>query len=365
MAVRSDFGGAWRLISWTLLLASVAINVDAQQRRNTKRPRIEIDVHGGFLTGGIPSSGTAGTFPPGQPFTATTFLSTVSSRAVSSWYFGDGSALLNSALTPNFSSRITSLDAAVTRQILERSSGGAFGIRVDVGLSRTLSLEVAHEVSRARSVTTPDFLQSLNASSSSFRTAWSVFLTPFGTSVTSDVSQAGGVGRQTFTTVGLRASLPKRGRLTPYVAAGIGQRRDGTLPALTLRGEYRLAIAVVSGSVAETDTVVVRATSTNTMASAIGGGVTVDATPHVGFRLDARALISRNTFAVELDASPSSVSSPSGFTLVFIGNPSVVVGNSSSLRGSLSGPVINGLETFKGSGREVRGSVTAGVFVRF
>ncbi len=59
----------------------------------------EIEVHGGLLWTLTPSGGQATTLPPAEPFP--TVVPGVSSRRVTSWYFGDGGMLLRQSRTPS------------------------------------------------------------------------------------------------------------------------------------------------------------------------------------------------------------------------------------------------------------------------
>ena len=56
----------------------------------------EVEVHGGGIRSTTPTDGT-GALPAPGPTIPSTFVGGGATRAVSSWYFGDGAALLNQA----------------------------------------------------------------------------------------------------------------------------------------------------------------------------------------------------------------------------------------------------------------------------
>ena len=97
---------------------------------------------GGRIVASNPTSGTPIVqFPIGDPIA--TGGGTTFSRAVSSWYYGDGAKLLND-VNARFGvpGRITPLDTTVSRAIAQRKEGGAFGARVARYLTPRIAIEL-------------------------------------------------------------------------------------------------------------------------------------------------------------------------------------------------------------------------------
>src|SRR5262245_19905283 len=92
-------------------------------------PRWEVEVHGGGLLTSSPTSGTPiAQFPGGAPLA--TGFGTTTSREVSSWFFGDGSVLLNQVNAGfGVSPRLTPLDGALKKPLSENAGGFAGGVR--------------------------------------------------------------------------------------------------------------------------------------------------------------------------------------------------------------------------------------------
>src|SRR5262249_5511268 len=134
----------------------------------------EIEVHGGGAFGSQPSDGTGSLPPPGPAFTT---AASRSSRRASSWYFGDGAALLN-AINASFmgllapTGRITPLDAVLMQTGAGWNSSGAFGFRVSRAVSRRVSAEFNLDALLAQLKLNEGLLAGVEASRASFVSAW-------------------------------------------------------------------------------------------------------------------------------------------------------------------------------------------------
>src|SRR5512132_1490218 len=112
---------------WVFVIgaALLALSTDV---RGQSLPAWEVDVHaGGRVLSSNPAGGTPLVqFPIGEAIA--TGGGTTFTRAISSWYFGDGTKLLNDVNARfGVSGRITPLDNAVTRAIAERRERESYG----------------------------------------------------------------------------------------------------------------------------------------------------------------------------------------------------------------------------------------------
>jgi hypothetical protein len=369
----------------------------APQRPSGVQPRPrgkwEVEGHGGGAFGSNPSDGT-GALPPAGPTFVTSTLNP--SRRASSWYFGDGAALLN-AINASFPAgalsvpgRITPLDPVLKQPGARWNNGGGFGFRVSRAFTPRFSAEFTLDATLGHLKLDDALLAGVEASRASFITAWNeqtgliksgggfVFLSPtFSSVATTNDNQ----GRQIYTTGALRIDFPTRGRLVPYatVGAGVVSHTGGT-PSVTLTGNYTFsALNNFFGPgqpfsprfpVNETDNVTIRLVpaSAHPFVGVFGGGVEVRGTSRSGVRVDARAYVSHNTVDVLVDANPQvAVATPAGFIASTL-SPSIQFGNNPAVtnqQSTLSGAPISGFKTFSSSGTPVQVSLSFGYFVRF
>jgi len=351
----------------------------------------EIEVHGGGAFGSRPSDGTGRLPPAGPAFTTVTLLA---SRRASSWYFGDGAALLN-AINGSFqgafapSGRITPLDPVLMQSGARWNSSGGLGFRVSRAVSRRLSVEFTLDAPVGQLKLTDGLLAGVEASRASFVSAWNeqtglirsgggiVFTNPSVTSTTAISDQR---GRQIVTTGAVTFDLLTRGHIVPYATGGAGVISNvGGSPSVTLTGNYRFtslngffnfAAPSLTFPVNETDTVTIRAVpaSSHSFVGVFGGGVKFLGSSRWGVRADVRAYISRNTVDVLVDATPQvTTATPAGLiastltpSLQFSNNPAIT-----NQQSTLSGAPISGFKTFSSSGTPVQVAVSFGYFIRF
>ena len=131
-----------------------------------------VEVHAGGMLPSRPSSGNGVVFPRGEDFTA---MNGQPSRRITSWYFGDGSVLLNQVLTAMGRApevQITPLDTLLTRSSIQNESSPVFGLRISRTLSRRFEVDVTADYKRKGMAISSEGLAAIEASRSTFITAW-------------------------------------------------------------------------------------------------------------------------------------------------------------------------------------------------
>ena len=340
----------------------------AAQGQSTGGRKWEVEGHGGWLGASDVTNGTAiDAFPAGGTIPT---IGGTTTRAVSSWYFGDGPTLIAQAYaTVNRSSRITPLDSLLRNRLATRGGGGSFGFRV----SRQLTSRFSAEFNFDRAATSLDLADGVESALEATRASFiPVFLSALPGNVTATsvlAIERGGDHWQRHVTGAVNIHVGTFGRVAPYVAAGAGAVfNDGVAPVATLTGEYRSSpVATVVWD--ETDTVTVRAvTRDHAFVTVLGGGARIHVSSRHGLRADLRVHLTGNPVDTTVDATPSRAPGGTLNATALIGtNPSLqfASGPTTSIRSSLSGPPVGGLETFTGSGTQAQLSFSIGYFFRF
>jgi hypothetical protein len=353
----------------------------------------EIEVHGGGLWTLTPSGGTVTRPPPGEPFE--TILPGVSSRRVTSWYYGDGGLLLQrQASAPvtigNYTFQdvrtLGSLNPVLSSAAVRWPSGGAVGLRLGRRLNRRLTAEINVDWSTRGPAFSKAARTHLEDSRSSFESVWTNLLSWIPeSSVTSQLDIVEGQGHRLLATGVLNVNLetgdapkwsrrPPKRRFVAYLTFGAGVATGGEEASATLVGRYRFTSPPgdQTAPFEETDTVTVRSlgTSGTAFVGVAGLGWKQDLSPRWGLRFDARAYLSANRTRMVLDAQPSVTRGSPASALVIGSSTGAVqfVNDSSAYEGqssSLSGPPVVGFQTFEGSGLLTQINVTFGVFWRF
>jgi hypothetical protein len=351
------------------LLVAIAAAAAPASAQGTAAGKWEIEAHGGFASATVPDGGSAAALPPATPFTT---LGQSQSRRVSSWFFGDGTSLLNTVnatLSPG--SRLTAIDPVITASAASRDSGANFGVRVARRIGSRYFAEAAVDVANTPLQFSQRALDGMQASSSTFITAFrGLFISgpSPNPNVTAPIATSGGSGREIVTTGVFGVDLLTRGSLIPYVVGGAGVAHStGGQPSATITGNYTFSIPFPGvPPLNETDRLTIRVVrEANAAVGVFGGGVRYVASPRWGVRLDVRASVGGGSTDVVIDAAPSVATGTPGIILITPTTPSAVFSTSSGVTSSLSGPAISGLKTFTGSGSSVRTNVTAGVYLRF
>src|SRR5262245_47045028 len=272
-----------------LACALVPATLAAQEKR------WEIEGYAGVLAGQPASAGTVAIPPPGPPLVTST--PTFPARATSSWFFGDGAALLNGVLEEfERTSRIAPLDPAFSP--LPAARPAAFGVRVRRWLSPRVSFEIAVDAFAGSPVRGGDVSTVVQATRDSLAPAFSDLFAsgPFSrTSVAAQAETDEGAYRETAFTAAFSHDVGRLGALHPYVTLGGGLvAARGDLPSATLQGRYTTAI-LGEVPIDETDRVAIRVTRSTTIAAVVGGGVRHDIGAAWSLRIDARVLVGPDT----------------------------------------------------------------------
>ena len=343
-----------------LVLVTIAAPARAQQ------PAWTIEGHGGFMTTGSLSSGTASVPPPGANIL--TSSPTDPSRQVSSWFFGDGASLLNGASAAfGAASRVTPLDAAFAALGVGTGAGG--GLRVTRRISPRFDLEFSLDVVAGSSSAATALQAAGAATSASFTATFTALLAsgPFdGVNVNATSTAGGGAGRDLVTTGALRWRLGAMAGWDSYATFGGGLvTRTGSLASVAVQGHYQFSV-LSQVPIDETDSVVARYAGHAAPVGVVGAGLSRSISGDWLIDVDARVLIGGSDSRLLLDASPSRVTgTPAGFVESFT-SPAVQFSNNPSTgrQSTLSGPAINGFAAFSG-GTAIRTLVTVGIAKRF
>jgi len=332
----------------------------------------EIQFHGGGAFASALSRGTGSLPAPGGPFTSVTGST---SRAVSSWYVGDGALLINEVLASfGVSERITPLDSTVNSRLGERGNGGGVGLRVGREITPRFGAEFNLDITSASIDLVDDARAGIKASSDSFVPAFADGLLSTGpfsnVTATSDFQAAAGTGHQIAATGALNINLTTRGRITPYATVGAGViMNTGATPSVDLDGSYAFDV-IGFFPIAERDNVhVSHAIDDKVFIGVLGGGVKALLTQRSGIRVDARVHVGRQTVRTLLSADPDAVASADPATDLAVASfltPVIQLSNSdASGRTTLSGASITDFESFKADGLLNQVLVTIGYFWRF
>lgn len=356
---------AWLRTMLVVMLAPVAAMA---QQAPASGAKWEIEAHGGGAIVNTPSSGSSTATPAGTPFTT---IGGRPSRGVSSWYFGDGAALLNQVNTIlPARSTITPLDGVLGAPIVQRSGGGTFGVRATRHLTPRFSAEISVDYRLGRMELKDEVRTAVEASRSSFTSAFNGVLAtgPFSnTNVTSTAEFSGRGGGQIVTTGALHINVKSFGRMGTYVTVGAGATRnlEGT-PRAVLNGNYRFAILNVA-PIDERDAVTLRADTARTLfTGVVGGGLRYALSPRWGLRVDVRDHMTEHRVATIVNAEPSVVQGSGPlFVISSFSSPSLQFSNVPTIRTSLSGGPVRDFKTFEGRGIEHSVGITTGVFWRF
>jgi len=319
------------------------------------------------LAGGLLASqgGGKGTLPaPGPTFMTANGYPT---RAVPSWYFGDGAKLLNQVNEAlGVSQQIAPLDGALTSAIVRRAAGRSLGLRVSRVLTPRLTIEFTLQYGRPPALT-PGGAAAIDASRASFPSAWNGLFASgnYFASAQSLSTVTTTAGRsQSFITGAVNVALRTHGRAIPYVTIGGGANPLVATPQTTILGTYQFVLNGVT-TIAEGDKVTLHHETSGSVVAVVGSGVKYLLSPHAGVRLDTRVYLGAKGFDNYVDTKISSGSGTAG-SVASITTPAIQFGNSPStgIQSSLSGTALSSFRTFAG-GRQRQVSLTVGFYIRF
>ena len=341
--------------------------------QNAARPgKWTIELYGGGSAGSASTSGTAiEGFEPGVPFAVE---SGQISRAVPSWFFGDGALLLNQAVA-HFSNitgtpfpGISPLDTALLAPGGTPGNGAVVGIRVGRSISAKLAVELSVERSLAPIDLNDDLKAALQAGSDSFKAAWQGLL---GTapvtnlSVTSTLTMDDGSGGSTRIAGAAKWTVFSGDRLEGYLTGGGGFILNGSEgPSAILNGRYTFRYFGLF-PMDETDRVVVRVTPPkNSLMGIVGGGATYDLSSSTGLRADVRLMLNSTRDVTSLTAAPAVARLTPANVLTSVTSPGLQFSTQANIRSSLSAPNAN-VTLFTGSGLSRQIAFSLGIFKRF
>ena len=323
----------------------------------------EIEPYGG-LSAPFATAGSVTLPAPGAPIV--TSNPTFPTRAVPSWFFADGAALLNGVNQEfNLPSRVVPLDGAF--RMLDQGAAGAAGIRVRRRLTSRYWAEVDLGTSTGRQAGA-QLAPAVETTRASFVSAFSDLLSsgPFTNGL---IMSAAGASRghlqDVHATFAINARLRSWRGFDPDVTFGGGLLTSaGALPSATLDGHCRFSI-LGQVPIEESDHLTMRYTRGASVAGVGGVGLTRGFNRRWALRVDARWLLGPDPTRIVVDAAPTFVrGTPAGFIESFT-NPSVQFSNDPSTGrvSSLSAP-LQGTRVFSG-GLRVHTLVTVGIVRRF
>jgi hypothetical protein len=158
-------------------------------------------------------------------------------------------------------------------------------------------------------------------------------------------------------------------RFDPFVILGGGVlTNSGNTPNSVMTGNYQFQFAFSGSSFSyrQTDTVTIHGLDGGSRPVAIiGGGIDKALSAHSGLRFSARLAIGPNRAETTTDASPTTQTSTPQLGLFFQSRATTIIINNGLLPSTLSGPTLNGFQTFGGTGLRIESTITAGYFIRF
>jgi hypothetical protein len=328
-------------------------------------PRWEISFHGGIVNAGTAPRGTSATPQPGPAFVLAD--GATPSRFVSSWFFGDGAALLNQVLPlRGVNVQLSPLDrpdwpvASPARSLVgariagQLSRGVWFEGAVDLNLTpQGFDQAVRDRVEKARADFETAFT-ALAASAASVITA---------SSVTSTATLAPGGRRLLMSGVLQYRGAERVVRPVLLAGAGIGTTVGGP-PTLTLGGTYRFTTPA-GVTIEETDTIQLRYETAASFVWVFGGGFMHDLSRSSAYRVEVRVFAGSTKLTTRLDAEPSRVTAPPGAVVVLNAtSPGLQFSSSPAITPNLS-RTQSDFPALIREGASFRLAVTAGYVRRF
>ena len=328
----------------------------------------EVEVHGAYAISQPPASGSGQVPPAGSTFQM--FDGVQQTRAVSSWFFGDGAALLNQVLQARgLTARVTPLDPRWPD--VARRDGALFGVRLTRSLASHLAIEAAVDLGMNKLNFTGGARDRIETTRASFASAFLALNNSTGVllpnaTVTSTATVDSQQGSELIATAAIVYNVVARGRTRPYLLAGGGTITPrGAGPTVTLTGNYQLTNPS-QVRFNETDMVTLRTSTSRTPVWLAGGGVRQEFGGGAGVRIDVRVLMNQNRTTMLLSAQPSVVAgSPAGAAVLNTTSPGLQFSTLAGIRTNLSGDAITGFEAFADRRRQMRAVLSVGFFKTF
>jgi hypothetical protein len=332
----------------------------------------EIALH----VGGI----TAGDGPSGELMLPPTDVQRVglsgigSTYRVSSWYFGDGTSLLNEVVGARGRFAVVPLDTALVGSAVRQGSGLTFRAGLGRRFTPRLRGEFAVEYG-GRSELTPETLATVEAARAGFEQAFTApVLGARGTVASAAAFRAQG-GNELTTTGTLAIDLgPLNRRIVPFATVGAGVTSLlGDEPSIDLNGAYQLTFSSVfspviadHGDAVHVDYVL----PDHAFAAVLGGGARVNVGSRWFLRGELRALMTHREVTVRVNTTPRITPIPGQTSGLGLASPTsdllLVFGADNALFGpSFRGPGLRRFETFEDAQWQARYGITAGLGFRF
>jgi hypothetical protein len=348
------------------ITAAAQTRAKPQPAKKPTGPQWEVSFLGGFATGSATPDGVSSAPPAGETFTMADGLTPT--RAVSSWYFGDGASLLNQVL--QFRGVTARLDALHLPEwpAASRQSGLQVGARiarhvkggvwleggVDVGLDPLgFDNEVRDHVENTRA----DFESAFKALAASAPAI-------IAASTVTSTAEFNPSGRRLIVSgvIQYRGDGPV---MRPYLLAGVGGATASGDPAtVTLTGTYRFT-PPGQAAIEETDTMRLGYEASGSVVWIFGGGAMRDLSKSSAYRVEVRFLSSTTKVSGLLDAEPSRLTASPGGAVILNGTTPGLQFSSSTIRPTLSGAAIRGFHAFTGEGRAFQWVLSAAYVRRF
>jgi hypothetical protein len=353
--------------------AVFAIGLTAPQiaRAQEVAGRWEIEFVGGASVVGGGRTGAVAVPPPGPAIVTNGPLSP--SRAVPSWFFGDGATILN-AVAAEFGlvARVAPLEGAFADGA-SMSGGGLVGVRARRSIASRWAVEATVTFGISGASFGDEVLAAIAATRAGFEATWTELLQtgPLANVVVSATrSDVEGAARSIALTGALVYDFARESAFVPYVVAGGGLVTGAGGARVDLEGRYTFDVAVPGQpglAIDETDRVTLQLETRPVPVAFGGGGVRRTLSDRWTLRLDARVFVGPNATRVRLDAAPDLDSpGPAGFIEIPT-NPSIQFSSDpdTGRQSTLSGAPVRGFDLFVGEGLQTRVQITVGVGVRF
>ena len=317
-----------------------------------------------FHSGGSWTHASAGTMTLPEPGATFLTFNGAQSRFVRSWYFGDGTAMINAHLGSATASRVTALDPILNGGGVRAASFSPFGVRASRPLSSKLGVEAAFEMMGGLGFT-GDARSAAEATRSSFQTAFNARFSAFATrSITSELTQVDG-GAQMLVTGAITFDLRHGGRFVPYIVAGGGALiSTGDDATIGLVGDYSF-LSTSSSPYHQTDTLNVRYASGTAAVGLAGGGIKFHFNDRSGLRADFRMHFAGDPVRVLLNWNPETFPGTPANTIAFAGTPALQISTANPLASSLSIEQMEPDYVATTGGMRLMMNWTVGYFYRF
>ena len=305
----------------------------------------------------------AATMPePGSGFLT---FSGLQSRFVRSWYFGDGSAMINANMsTGGLTGRITPLDPVLNGESVKSSSFSPFGVRVARSLTSRFGAEFAFELMGGLTLT-DSTRTAAETTRASFETVFNSRFSAFNSrSVSSALTMTDG-GAQMLATGALTFNLRQGGRWVPYIVGGGGAAfATGDDATIDLAGDY----SFVSGSntpYRQTDSLSVKYQAGSAAVFFAGGGLKWYLNNRSGIQADFRMHFMGDPVSVTVNWNPATIPGTPTNTIAFFGTPALQISTSNPSLSSLSLKQTEPDLVVSSGGKRQTMNFTVGYFYRF